>query len=273
MAVFQKPVWRLIEDEPRPGPENMAIDEALLRSFDPAVSPPVLRLYGWQPPALSLGRFQKAAEVLDLERCRAGGVPVVRRITGGGVIYHADEVTYALVCSPEQIPPSSSIKDSFRVLTGFLLALYRGLGLDASYALDAVSPETRLGERTSFCFAGKESFDILVKGRKIGGNAQRRQKGIIFQHGSLPLVNRAALGLSFMREREPRLAEDSASLEQCGVPPDHGLVRRKLLDAFRENLAVDLSPQPLTEEERSLAGGLLARRYATDQWNLEGVEA
>jgi lipoate-protein ligase A len=265
--------WRLIEDEPRPGPENMAIDEALLRSFDPALSPPVLRLYGWQPPALSLGRFQRAAEVLDLGRCRAGGVPVVRRITGGGTIYHADEVTYAIVCSPEQIPPASSIKDSFRVLTGFLIALYRDLGLEASYALDAFPPEARLGERTAFCFAGKESFDIMVGGRKIGGNAQRRQKGVIFQHGSLPLVNRAAMGLSFMRDREPGLAEDAASLEQCGIHAEYGLVRRKLTEAFQRNFTVQLSPQKLTKQERSLAEGLLAGRYATDLWNLEGVEA
>jgi len=265
--------WRLIEDEPRSGPENMAIDEALLRSFDPSASLPVLRLYGWRPPALSLGRFQKAALVLDLERCRAGGVPIVRRITGGGTIYHADEVTYAIVCSPEQIPPASSIKDSFRVLTGFLIALYRDLGLEASYALDAISPEARLGERTAFCFAGRESFDILVGGRKIGGNAQRRQKGIIFQHGSLPLSNRAATGLSFMRDREPRLAEGAAGLEQFGIPADYGLVRRKLTEAFQRNFTVRLSPQPLTEQERSMAEGLLKGRYATDQWNLEGVEA
>ena len=269
----QETIWRLIEDEPRTGPENMAIDEALLRSFDPAVSLPVLRLYGWQPPALSLGRFQNAAQVLDLGRCRACGVPVVRRITGGGTIYHADEVTYAIVCSPEQIPPASSIKDSFRVLTGFLIAMYRDLGLDACYALDFFPPEAHLGERTAFCFAGKESFDIMVGGKKIGGNAQRRQKGIIFQHGSLPLLNRAATGLSFMRDQEPGMAKDVSSLEQCGIPAESGLVRRKLAEAFQRNFNVQLSPQPLTEQERALAEGLLVERYATDQWNLEGVDA
>jgi lipoate-protein ligase A len=172
--------WRLIVTSPLSGAENMAIDEALLHSFDPALSLPVLRLYGWNPPALSLGRFQKAAEVLDMERCRDDGVAIVRRMTGGGVIYHADELTYSLVCAPGQIPPASSIKDSFRVLTGFLLAFYRALGLDAAYAVDAAPEGTRLGERTAFCFAGKESFDILANGRKIGGNAQRRLKGVIF---------------------------------------------------------------------------------------------
>ncbi|MDD2310841.1 MAG: lipoate--protein ligase family protein [Desulfuromonadaceae bacterium] len=192
--------WRLIDTSPLSGAENMAIDEALLRSFDPATSLPILRLYGWNPPALSLGRFQKAAEVLDLARCRADGVAIVRRVTGGGVIYHADELTYSLVCSPEQIPATGSIKDSFRVLTGFLLAFYRGLGLEPAYAADVVPEGSRLGERTAFCFAGRESFDIIAGGRKIGGNAQRRLKGIIFQHGSIPLRNRAATGLSYMRD-------------------------------------------------------------------------
>lgn len=266
-----KPSWRLIDTGPLPGPLNMAIDEALLRSFDPATSSPVLRLYGWEPAALSLGRFQKGGEVLDLERCRTGAVPVVRRITGGGVIFHADEVTYAIVCSPEQIPPATSIKESFRVLTGFLLAFYRGLGLDAAYAVDVAPDGTRLGERTPFCFAGRESFDILVGGNKIGGNAQRRQKGVIFQHGSIPLVNRAAMGLSFMQERTPTLAEDATSLEECGVPADHSLLRRKLEEAFRDSFKVELVRQTLTERERSLADELLGGKYTTERWNLEGV--
>src|SRR6185369_10479554 len=188
------PTWRLIVTSPLSGAENMAIDEALLRSFDPESSLPVLRLYGWNPPALSLGRFQKAAEVLNLERCRQDDITIVRRITGGGVIYHADELTYSIVCAPGQIPPAASVKDSFRVLTGFLLAFYRRLGLDAAYALDVAPAGTCLGERTAFCFAGKESFDILADGCKIGGNAQRRTKRLIFQHGSIPLVNRAHTG-------------------------------------------------------------------------------
>ena len=86
MTIQTNTIWRLITTSPLSGAENMAIDEALLCSFDPISSQPVLRLYGWNPPTLSLGRFQKAAEVLDLERCTAEGVAVVRRMTGGGVI-------------------------------------------------------------------------------------------------------------------------------------------------------------------------------------------
>ena len=65
--------WRLIDTGPLDGPANMAVDEALLACFDPQKSVPVLRLYGWHPPAMSVGRFQKAAEVLDLENVRVPG--------------------------------------------------------------------------------------------------------------------------------------------------------------------------------------------------------
>lgn len=266
-----RPTWRLIVTSPLSGAENMAIDEALLRSFDPLSSRPVLRLYGWNPPALSLGRFQKAAEVLDLERCRADGVAVVRRVTGGGVIYHADELTYSLVCAPGQIPPASSIKDSFRVLTGFLLAFYRVLGLDAAYAADAAPEGTRLGEKTAFCFAGRESFDILAGGRKIGGNAQRRLKGIIFQHGSIPLQNRAAVGLSYMREQISAYAEGTASLAEYGVDAGWSSLVNDLATAFSGYFGADLLNGSLSEAESADMEKLLVGRYRSESWNLEGV--
>jgi len=262
--------WRLIETPPLPGAENMAIDEALLRSFDPSSSLPVLRLYGWNPPTLSLGRFQKAAEVLNLERCLADGVAVVRRVTGGGVIYHADELTYSLVCSPSQIPAASSIKDSFRVLTGFLLAFYHTLGLDAGYAADAAPEGTRLGERTAFCFAGKESFDVLVNGFKIGGNAQRRLKGIIFQHGSIPLYNRAVTGLAFMRDQTPEHAEGTVSLAECGVSADRAHLLQGLLRSFAGYFGVVLKNEILSNREQADMKELLSNKYSTEQWNLEG---
>ncbi len=263
--------WRLIVTSPLSGAENMAIDEALLRSFDPADSSPVLRLYSWDPPTLSLGRFQKAAEVLDLERCRADGVTVVRRVTGGGVIYHADELTYSLVCAPGQIPPAASIKDSFRLLTGFLLAFYRTLGLDVAYATDVVPEGTRLGERTAFCFAGRESFDILANGRKIGGNAQRRLKGVIFQHGSIPLINCATTGLAYMRDQDPVHAEGTASLDEFGVSMDRDGLFQELIAAFSGYFGVTLGNDTLSGREREDMIQLCSNRYLTDRWNLEGV--
>ena len=264
-------IWRFIDTGYLPGSVNMAIDEALLRSFDPASSLPILRLYGWSPPALSLGRFQSAGQSLNLKHCREDDVAVVRRITGGGVIYHADELTYSIVCAPGQIPPASSVKDSFRVLTGFLLAFYRQLGLNAAYALDAAPVGTRLGERTAFCFAGKESFDILANGCKIGGNAQRRMKGIIFQHGSIPLVNQAHMGLCYMREQETEQAQGVTGLAECGISVAPGKLRKDLAAAFRDNFTVELCEDKLSAHEQVYAEQLNQMKYTSDSWNMEGI--
>ncbi len=257
--------WRLIFTGPRNGADNMAIDEALLDGFDPGASRPVLRLYGWNPPALSLGRFQDPDRVLDLPRCRQGRVDVVRRITGGGVIYHDDELTYAIVCAPRHLPFPMSVRDSYRTLNRFLLAFYRGLGLRAGYAVDEFdgTPEASgLGARTSFCYAGLESFDILVEGRKVGGNAQRRTRDAIFQHGSIPLQDRLETAVGFLREKPSGLDRSVASLSTLGVRIPKETLMRGLADAFAAALGVTLVPSALTCAEREKVAALAEGRYA-----------
>lgn len=265
-------VWRLIDTGPLSGRENMAIDEALFRCFDPASSQPVLRLYGWQPPALSLGRFQKAAADLDLDRCRADNLTIVRRITGGGAIYHADELTYSLVCGPSQIPAAASVKESFRVLTGFLLGLYRALGLQAAYAADLAPAGSRLGQRTPLCFAGKESYDILVNGRKLGGNAQRRSRQIIFQHGSIPLQQRAAQCLRYLAIKPQGIEQASTCLSDEGITTDYDQLQQTLVAQFQAQLGASLQASALTAQEEALSRTLAAGKYGEDRWNLEGEE-
>lgn len=250
----------------------MAIDDALLQNFDPDRSLPILRLYGWSPAALSIGRFQHAQDTLESMSCQAAGLPVVRRITGGGAIYHADELTYSIVCSPEQIPPASSVKDSFRVLTGFLLEFYRRLNLDVSYATESSDEPKQLGERTAFCFAGRETFDILVAGKKIGGNAQRRLKNRIFQHGSIPVVNHSETGLSFMRDQSPEHIRGATSLSECGVHSDADRLRQVIADAFQVHFGVTLIPEGLSKSESKAADLLLCQKYLSDSWNLEGID-
>jgi lipoate-protein ligase A len=250
----------------------MAIDEALLRCFDPRASLPILRLYRWEPPALSLGRFQEVRRVLDLDRCRAHALPMVRRITGGGALYHAEELTYSLICTSTQIPPATSIRDSFRVLTGFLIGFYARLGLHAAYARDVTQGATRLGTRTPFCFAGREEFDILIHGQKIGGNAQRRQRRLIFQHGSIPQSCQVETGLSYMADRFPGYARGVTSLAECGVRAEPDRLSEELVAAFRDSFGVECCEERLSQEEERCAQELILRKYSTTAWNMEGVE-
>ncbi len=264
--------WRFIDTGALDGAMNMAVDEALLRCFDPETSRPVFRFYGWEPPTLSLGRFQKAGEVLDREKCCSANVPAVRRITGGGVIYHAGEITYSLVCAPGHVPPAASIKESFRVLTRFLLRFYAKLGLDACYAAEHGPAGVKLGERTDFCFAGRESYDILISGRKIGGNAQRRLKNAIFQHGSIPVVNYAQVGAEFLREPPAGIAATTCALGDMGVTSGREELRELMAQSFAEAIPALLHRDSLTAGEEKFAATLHMQKHARDSWVWEGLD-
>jgi lipoate-protein ligase A len=239
----------------------MAIDEALLACFDPDNSLPLLRLYGWDPPAFSYGRFQKPEEILDLGRCREAGVPVVRRITGGGVIYHGEELTYSLVCPTGFIPGSRSVKEAFFHLTSFLLSFYRGLGLPAAHAADYYGDSRPLGGRTPLCFSGIESCDILINGNKIGGNAQRRLKNLIFQHGSIPILPMTGASSPFLLEPSPEIAEGTTSLSGLGVTSGPETLAGLLATAFSEQFHISFVPDDLSSCEKDAADGIYANIY------------
>jgi lipoyl(octanoyl) transferase len=264
--------WRFIDTGPLDGPTNMALDEALLACFDPARSQPVLRLYGWSPPAFSVGKFQQAGDVLDLDRCSREGVAVVRRVTGGGCIFHDDELTYSIICSPEHISGVEGVKESYRRLCGFLLLAYRKLGLSPAFAVDSAPEHERLGRRTPLCFAGREEYDITIHGRKLGGNAQRRTRGIIFQHGSIPLRNRLSRMTTFLRGDPPEPERWAVALADLNAVTDEERVKSCLVASFEENLGVTLRTCAPSEEEKEKTILLRERKYLSEAWNLEAEE-
>jgi lipoate-protein ligase A len=264
--------WRFIDSGPLDGCSNMAVDEALLACFDPEKSRPVFRIYGWEPPALSLGRFQKGGEVLDRKRCTEAGVAVVRRITGGGVIYHSRELTYSIVCSPDHAPPAASIKESFRALTSFLVRFYGKLGLDPCYAIESFPDSAGLGGRSAFCFAGKECYDILIEGKKLGGNAQRRLKDVIFQHGSIPLVNCAGSGARLLRTPPLGIGECTTALRDLGVDLAHDELKRLMAQSFAETMGAAMEEDSLTGDEEATADTLASNKHSWASWVWEGTE-
>ncbi|MDA3792231.1 MAG: lipoate--protein ligase family protein [Elusimicrobia bacterium] len=178
-------VWRYLGSGPAGGKYNMDRDRDLFQNFNPSKERPVFRIYSWSPPAVSLGKFQKAEDVFDSVNFKKTGIPVVRRLTGGGAIYHGNEITYSMVF-PREMIKEYSVKESYRIICGFLIGFYRKLGYKAEYAAVEKNNNSR-GESSGLCFKGQEKYDILIDGKKIGGNAQKRTRKKVFQHGSIPL--------------------------------------------------------------------------------------
>lgn len=241
--------WRLLIDPPQAPAWNMAVDEALLDGWR-AGDPPIVRLYGWSPAALSLGRFQAADELV----CPPGAV-VVRRLSGGAAIHHRpDEVTYALVAPYALFDPPRP-RTAYLAVHAALTGALRELGVPAPDGAGEGSRVPRALPR-GLCFASATAEDLVVGGRKLIGSAQRRRGAVFLQHGSLPL------------SRDPRGAGTSLE-ELLGRTPARETVVRAICAALRHTLATNLNPSVLTPAETARARALEASRYGSSAWNRE----
>ncbi|HEU5349650.1 MAG TPA: biotin/lipoate A/B protein ligase family protein [Ktedonobacterales bacterium] len=199
---YSPAAWRLIiERAPRTGAWNMALDEAIMDTVAKGEVPPTLRFYTWEPACLSLGKRQPLDGV-DLARCRADGVDVVRRATGGFAILHTDELTYSIVTRPDDPRADGAILDAYRKLSQGLLAGLRLLG--ATPEMNPVVPGG-VHNASAACFEVPSAYEIVVSHQKLIGSAQARPHGRVLQHGSLPLVGditRVVRYLAYEREEE-----------------------------------------------------------------------
>jgi len=267
--------WRLLFDaRPRPGPLNMAIDEAVLRTVASREAPPTLRLYGWAPPALTLGRGQPYTDV-DVEAVARGGITLMRRMTGGTAVLNRDELTYAVMATDDDPRFSGqSIAESYRGISGALIRGLEGLGLEyaAAQGRDPASSDRRprrRAERTPVCFEIPSDYEVTVEGRKLVGSSQMRIREGVLQHGSLPLRGDIAAISRYLTTRpDPdRIRSLALTLyDALGREVSWNEAAAALLEGFRVALNLELLPGPLTRGERRLVETLISEKYGNEAW-------
>ncbi len=245
----------------------MAIDECMV-SWHQRTGIPVFRVYTWSPPAISLGRYQQT-DCLDLEACRADGVDIVRRVTGGGAIYHDRELTYSLACAGDDLDKKPrTVSESFEIINRFLIVFYRWMGFRAVYSKDT-AVTTMTGRRAAFCFSGNEKYDIMINGKKIGGNAQRRMGKAVLQHGSVPLyLDRDRVARYFKGGMDGGSFTSLAEL--AGREPDPVMKIRLLSESFSDSTGMRLYEQDISPDERAEIEFIMKKKYLRSRWNLEG---
>ena len=173
-------VWHYWPDTgARPGPANMAVDQALLElAGEEGLA--VLRVYRWEPHTLSFGRNEPARRRYDRDAIARDGIPTVRRPTGGRAVWHARELTYAVAAATDRF--------------GALPAAYQAIHRTIAQALGALGADARLADAGAVagldagaCFASPVGGEVMVRGRKVVGSAQVRVGAGMLQHGSILL--------------------------------------------------------------------------------------
>lgn len=249
----------LLLDPPAAGAWNMAVDEALLEAAvnDGAAT---LRFYQWSEPTLSLGYFQ----AYDDRRRHEASIEcaAVRRQSGGGAILHDVELTYSLAV-PEQHPLAVNRLQTYRVVHQSLIETLGHWGIEAQLfdqgcsglgCGEAGETPAAHGRQPFLCFQRRAPGDVLVRGVKIAGSAQRRSRGAVLQHGSL------------------LLARSEAAPELDGLKELSGkaIVVEEFIQAWLERLTGTLGvvwrQGNLSEPSRYRATELAAEKYASTAW-------
>jgi len=257
-------VWRLLKLEVGDAFTNMAIDEAILTARIAGLAPNTLRFYKWKPSAVSIGRFQDVFKEVNVENCRKQGVDIVRRITGGGTVYHDydGEITYSVIVNEKDLG-SSDVVSAYHTICDGLIEAAKILGVQADF-----NP----GEP-------KQCPNVTISGRKVSGSAQHRKRGVLLQHGTflvnvdlekmftflkVPWTQTCMDVLNIAQKRITSIQQElksSVSMEQA----DQALVK-----GFQKALKTQFMEGELTSYERNLAKSLRKEKFSTDNWNLRG---
>lgn len=243
--------WRLIIDGPQSGAINMAVDEALLTAIDTGCSrTPVLRIYDWSEPTVSIGYHQDAMPF------EASGLAVVRRITGGRAVVHSAELTYSIV-SPSAHPLfKEGISGAYSVISGCIINALVNSGVKASLAVQGRKTEPKDRAKAA-CFFAPSRYEVTIEGKKLVGSAQRRFKTAFLQHGSILFtVDRSLHEKVFGAQATGELMERMTGLRPYS-DVDKASFTKMLVKGFEEGFGAFFAPGSLTETEEYIKTGLL----------------
>ena len=247
--------WRVVDTGVGSGAYNMGVDRALAEDL---AAGPVLRFYDWYPPAVSCGYGQRPEREVDPDVCRAMGVDIVRRPTGGRAVLHWEELTYCIVCDPEALGPGMGIEEIYRAIGECLVEGLRifGAAVELERVRRSIGP-TRDKGATRPCFSSAARYELKYRGRKLVGSAQRRYRHCILQHGSI-LLGRAHQRLPQLMRIDPvarkewprHLQARSIDLAACVERPvDRAELVNCLVRGFSRRLGAEMSRDTLSEEE------------------------
>ncbi|SDJ41415.1 lipoate--protein ligase family protein [Salimicrobium halophilum] len=254
---------------------NMALDESLMKWHREKKIAPVLRFYTWSPAGLSVGHFQKTDGRISKEGVSEHQVDIVRRLTGGRAVLHDDELTYSVIIAEDHPMIPNTVKEAYLVLSEGLMKGYSRLGIEAEYA---IPEEERMNNQSAVCFEEPSWYELTIHGKKAAGSAQVRQKGVLLQHGSIPIRTDEAKLFDMFTYPSERVKERAKNgFKHKAVSIEDAMdeevtveyVHDAFLQGFREGLEVAFEPLELTKDDWKEVEALAETKYASDEWNLK----
>jgi len=256
--------WRLIKLDVNDAFTNMAIDEAIASARINGSVPNTSRFYGWKPSAVSVGRFQHIINEVQVENCRRHRVDIVRRITGGGTVFHDydNEITYSVVVEENDLG-TVDVTYAYGAISNGIIEAAKMLGVKAHF---------NQGDP-------KNCPNIAIDGKKISGSAQFRKSGVLLQHGTFLLDVDLEKMFRFLRVPWAKTRQDVVRVGREKLTSIREELNRTvsvpeayeaLVQGFQKALKIEFKEEVLTQEEQQLASKLRREKFTTDNWNSDG---
>ena len=248
---------------------HMASDEAISIECSRKNSPYTLRFYTFNPSAITLGYGQRIQN-LDLKKLEESPLDYVRRMSGGTAVLHDGDLTYALIISEDDVP--EKVIEAYKYLSQGLINGLRNLGIRANYR----TKEPNKTEQS--CYINENPYDVVVRDKKISGNAQSRSNGVVVQHGTIIVDNKHQRLLDYLvlsqQKRKALLSQLEKKVTSLNDEAKRQIPLEELEAAFIKGFEelffeqeISLEKAPLTKREKELALELYKTKYSTKQWN------
>jgi len=256
--------WRLLKLDVNDAFMNMAIDETVVTTRIDGSVPNTLRFYRWKPSAVSIGRFQNVSNEVHVENCKQQGIDIVRRITGGGTVYHDcdGETTYSVIAKETDFG-TTDVVYAYNAISKGLIEAAKILGVDADF--NPGDP--------------KNCPNIAINGKKISGSAQFHKGGVLLQHGTFLLDADLEKMFTYLRVPWAKTIQDVVCVARERITSikkelNHDVsveeAYEALIQGFQKALKIELVEEALTPQEQQHALKLRKEKYSTDSWNLKG---
>jgi lipoate-protein ligase A len=259
--------WRVIPQQARDGPMQMALEEVAAETAASG-GPRTVRVYQWSPSTLSLG-YRQARESVDWTYADSHGIDVTRRQTGGGGIYHDEhaDISYSVVAPAAELP--GDLMDCYEILCEPILDAFHAMGVDAEF-VPAEHPA--LHEPACYLRALHPAHDMVAGGKKIAGNAQYRTRDAVIQHGSLSYALAPTDHLGVFAA--PGVSEPAFRERVTSIRDQASIDREDAVSALENALRdwCDATVGDWTDDELAAARDLADRKYATDDWTRDRTD-
>lgn len=261
--------FRFIDSGSLDGAANMAVDETLARTLAQHRDHGYVRFYRWMPPTLSFGYNQHIEKLIDLDMAAQRGFDIVRRMSGGKMVFHNNELTFSVGLTAEfinmRLDRAATFLEMFKFAVEPIIEALVKHGVPARFSSSREIMKT--SENHLHCYAAAAGHSIFAGQHKLIGAAGIFRDNCMVAHGSIPISSSFPPDELFLGVINPQANIEIASLQDFIENSAINNLPGAIAEAYGQKFNLPLKKEALTEHEVFIANDLAKEKYGNLNWH------